>query len=128
MERNAEDTYRFEKLKEISFTTTKEYMTQSMNAPAVKQIVEGGGWDPVYMITGLKIARVPSVSLQKGKKVAAKDDLGLSQPGGIQGLEIGPNFEYANEPSVSMALEKSDDFIYGIRVKRLYFKRGLSSG
>jgi hypothetical protein len=127
-ERSAEDTYHFEQLDEISFTATKEYMTQSMNERAVKQFVEGGGWEPVYMITGLKIARGPAVSRKKGGKVATKVDLGLSQPGGIQGLEVGPNVEYANESSESVGFEKSDDFIYGIRVKRLYFKRALLSG
>ncbi|KAG4444054.1 hypothetical protein IFR05_000514 [Cadophora sp. M221] len=124
-ERTAEDTYRFEKLEEISFTATKAYMTESMNKPDVKEFVEGGGWDPVYIITGLKIARGPSVELKKGKKLAVKANLGLTHPGGVQGFDVGPKAEYETDPSSSVTFEKSDDFIYGIRVKRLYFKRGL---
>lgn len=116
---NAEDAYRFEKLEEITFTATKEYMTQSMNEQSVKDYVEGGGWDPVYMITGLKIARGPAISWQKGRKSTMKASLGLNQPNDV---------EYTSESTESWEFEKSDDFIYGIRVKRLYFKRSLLSG
>ncbi|KAJ4856002.1 hypothetical protein T069G_09370 [Trichoderma breve] len=94
------DVYHFDKLEEITFTPTKEYVTQSMNEPAVKDFVEGGGWDLVYMITGLKIVRGPEVSWQKSKNWVIKDP-----------------FKW----------EKLDDFIYGIRVKRLYFNRGVLS-
>ncbi|KAM6487413.1 hypothetical protein HDV62DRAFT_399899 [Trichoderma sp. SZMC 28011] len=95
------DVYHFDKLEEITFTPTKEYMTRSMNEPAVKNFVEGGGWEPVYMITGLKIVRRPEVSWQKSKNwVIIKD---------------------------SFKWEKLNDFIYGIRVKRLYFKRSVLS-
>ncbi|KAL7801141.1 hypothetical protein V8C43DRAFT_326254 [Trichoderma afarasin] len=95
-----EDVYHFDKLEEITFTPTKEYMTQSMNEPAVKDFVEGGGWDPVYMITGFKIVRGPTVSWQKSKNWALEE---------------------------SWKWENLDDFIYGIRVKRLYFNRGILS-
>lgn len=94
------DIYHFDKFEEITFTPTKEYMTRSMNEPAVKDFVEGGGWDPVYMITGLKIVRGPEVSWQKSKNWVTKDP-----------------FKW----------EKLNDFIYGIRLKRLYFKRGVLS-
>ncbi|OPB40281.1 hypothetical protein A0O28_0003600 [Trichoderma guizhouense] len=95
--------YRFEKLEEITFTPTKKYMTQSMNEPAVKDFVEGGGWDPVYMITGLKIVRGPTITWQKSKSWALEESWKWEK------------------------WEKCDDFIYGIRVKRLYFKRGVLS-
>ncbi|KAF4447207.1 major facilitator superfamily MFS-1 [Fusarium austroafricanum] len=126
-ERSAEDTYRIEKLEETTFTATQEYISKSMNERMVKDFVEGGGWDPVYMITGLKIARGPAVSKKRGKSSAFKANLGLTQPGGIEGLEIGPNIEHESQSSESVEFEKSDDFIYGIRVKRLSFKRGLFS-
>ncbi|KAK1763248.1 major facilitator superfamily MFS-1 [Phialemonium atrogriseum] len=124
-ERSTAHTFRFEHLDEITFTATDAYMVESMNVRDVRLFVEGGGFEPVYMVTGLKIARGPAVSMSEGRSRGVAVELGLSQSGGIEGLEVGPRFERAGDEACSVEWEKSDDFVVGIRVKRLRFKRGF---
>ncbi|KAM0449402.1 hypothetical protein ACHAPV_008862 [Trichoderma viride] len=125
--RSSSDLFKFDYIDEIAFTATKEYMLAGMNQDFVKQCVEGLGNEPVYMITGLKIARNPAVAFKMSHKAGVKMELGLKEPGGLQGFEVGPAIEHTDEVKQSLEWEKSDDFIFGFRVKRLYFKKALLS-
>ncbi|CZR58462.1 uncharacterized protein PAC_08354 [Phialocephala subalpina] len=122
-ERTANDTYQFKAFDTIYFNPTRDYLHRSMNLPDVNDFVVGSGYKPVYMITGLKIARGPAVKLKRGKSRKLKVDLGLNEPGGLTGFSVGPRFHNSEENEEEMSIEESEDFIIGIRVKRLYYKR-----
>ncbi|KAF5486221.1 hypothetical protein CGCF413_v013453 [Colletotrichum fructicola] len=127
-ETNNEDTYRFESLEEFTFTAELDYVTKSMNQRSVKEFLEiTRHKKPVYMITGIKVARKPSVSFSRNRETGATFELGLSQPGGIP-LELGPKIEHTRGTGILTEYQSADDFIFGIRVKRLRFKRRLLSG
>jgi hypothetical protein len=97
-------------------------MEESMNQKDVKDYVIGTGYDPVYMVTGLKTARGPSVKMTKSKKGTVTAELGLQQPGGLP-LELGPKFNTLKEIRTFMGFEDSTDFIIGIRARKLVYKR-----
>jgi hypothetical protein len=120
-ERTANDTYNFKGFDTIYFE--QDYLHRSMNHPDVKDFVVGFGYRPIYMVYGLKIARSPVVKMKTGRKRELKVDLGLNQPGGIQGLEVGPRIKTTVDIQDEMSFDESDDFIIGIQVKRLYYKR-----
>ncbi|KAF8859774.1 hypothetical protein BDZ45DRAFT_673106 [Acephala macrosclerotiorum] len=122
-ERTANDTYQFKALDTIYFNPTRDYLHRSINLPDVNDYVVGSGYKPVYMITGLKIARGPAVQLKIGRSRKLKMDLGLKEPGGLTGLSVGPTFHNAEENQDELLIEESEDFIIGFRVKRLYYKR-----
>ena len=93
----------------------------------VAEWVEGADFAPVYIITGLKIARCPSVSLKRSKQRDFVGQLGAQQPGGLP-LEFGPKVKVSTtEPEVEEAWEGSDDFVVGLRVNKLVYKRAWLS-
>ncbi len=63
-----EDVYRFEQLEEVSITPRPNYIRCIMVEPNVRDFVEDSGYQPVCTITGLKIARGPSVEHRRGGK------------------------------------------------------------
>ncbi|KAH6714762.1 hypothetical protein BKA61DRAFT_605795 [Leptodontidium sp. MPI-SDFR-AT-0119] len=121
-ERSAEDVYHFRSIDTIYFNPSQEYMKESMGQPDVKDHVVGSDFEPVFMVTGLKMARGPSVKMSKGRKAKVKVEVGLQQPGGVP-LEVGPKFNSEKEVRQEMGFEDSTDFIIGIRVKKLMYKK-----
>lgn len=121
-ERSAEDVYSIRNVDTIYFNPSLEYMEESMNQDDVKDHVVGSGYDPVYMVTGLKTARGPSVRMSKSKKLKGTVELGLHEPGGLP-IELGPKFNISKEKRQEMGFEDSTDFIIGIRVKKLMYKK-----
>ena len=121
-ERSAEDVYNFRSIDTIYFNPSHEYMEESMNQDDVKDHVAGSGHEPVYMVTGMKTARGPSVRMSKSRMLKGTVELGLQQPGGLP-IELGPKFSTSKEVRQEMGFEDSTDFIIGIRIKMLMFKK-----
>ncbi|KAK2752268.1 hypothetical protein CKAH01_17741 [Colletotrichum kahawae] len=121
-ERSAEDIYHFRGIDTIYFNPSQEYMEESMSKVDVKDFIVGSGYGPVFMVTGLKTARGPSVKMSKSKKWTNTVELGLQEPGGIP-IELGPKFDTSKETRQEMGFEDSTDFIIGIRVKKLMYKK-----
>jgi hypothetical protein len=121
-----EDAYTFKRLDTIYFTPTPAYLKASMNASDVADWVDGANFAPVYMVTGLKIARGPSVNMKKGKTREFSGQLGLQNPAGVP-LNVGPKLILSDGRQSEEGWEESDDFIFGIRVKKLMYKRAWLS-
>lgn len=121
-ERTDEDTYAFEGIDTIYFNPKPDYLKDSMNKKDVKEYMKGSRGEPVYIITGLKIARGPAFSSNHIKNREFKNELTVSEPGGVPidvGFKINPSSSQTNKTEV----RKSDDFIFGIRVKRLTYTK-----
>ncbi|KAF2230734.1 hypothetical protein EV356DRAFT_323763 [Viridothelium virens] len=123
MEKEEEDEYKFEGEDTIYFNPTTEYIKASMNEINVSEWIEGANFKPVYIITGLKIARGPSFNLMKKNKSETAGQLGIQQPAELP-LNIVPNFGSATEEKVREGWKHSNDFIVGVQVKKLVYKRG----
>ncbi|KAH8896008.1 hypothetical protein GQ53DRAFT_743921 [Thozetella sp. PMI_491] len=124
-ERSDEDNFSFKQLEEISFNPKMDYMRLSMAEEDVKEHIEGTGYKPVFMITGLKIAHGPAIEHKMGRKWEAKAEVGVSQLPVSVPIEAGPKVSHRREKNDSEGWEKSDDFIYGFRVKKLQYKSGV---
>ncbi|KAI9686747.1 MAG: hypothetical protein M1822_002806 [Bathelium mastoideum] len=121
-EQSQDDAYNFKRLDTIFFTPTEEYIKASMKEKDVSDWVEGSNFEPVYMVTGLKIAHGPSVKLNTTKKWDLAAQAGVQNPAGLP-LQVGPKLHPSGKQTQESAWEDSDDFIFGIRVKRLVYKK-----
>ncbi|KAH6997702.1 hypothetical protein BKA56DRAFT_565918 [Ilyonectria sp. MPI-CAGE-AT-0026] len=121
-ERSAEDVYHFRSIDTIYFNPSQEYMEESMNKDDVKDHLVGSGYGHVFMVTGLKTARGPSVRMSKSTKWKNTVKLELQQPGGLP-IKLGPKFDTSKEARQEMGFEDSTDFVIGIRVKKLMYKK-----
>ncbi|KAI8201251.1 hypothetical protein K4K48_004749 [Colletotrichum sp. SAR 10_66] len=121
-ERSVKDVYHFRSIDTIYFNPSQEYLEESMNKTDVKQYMDIFDADSLYMVTGLKTARGPSVQSSKSRKWANTVELGLQEPGGIP-IELGPKFNTSKETRQEQGFEDSADFIVGIRVSKLMYKK-----
>ncbi len=121
-QQSAEDVYRFRGIDTIYFNPSQEYVEESMSKDDVKDHMVGSGYRPVYMVTGLKTARGPSVRMSQSKMRTNTVKLGLWAPGGLP-IELGPKFSTSKEKKQEMGFEDATDFIIGIRVKKLMYKK-----
>ncbi|RFU75779.1 major facilitator superfamily mfs-1 [Trichoderma arundinaceum] len=121
-ERSDEDVYHFRGIDTIYFKPSQAYMEESMNKDAVKEHLVGSGDDHVYMVTGLKTARGPSVKMSKSHKNTFVGELGVHEPGGLP-IEFGPRFNASKEVRQEQGFEDSTDFIIGIRINKLMYKK-----
>lgn len=121
-ERTEESVYRFDAFDTVYFTPTQQYLDESMNQQDVNEHVVRTKYDPIYMITGLKIARRPSVKISKSKAVEFKFGIGLQQPE-VLPISVGSNVNASRDSRIQDGFEGSDDFVLGIRVKKLVYKR-----
>jgi len=118
-----ETEYNFNRLDTFTFTPSADYLEASMQELEVTEYVEATDWEPVYLVTGIKVAVGPSIRLTKTASTVGKVEMGLHQPAGLP-AEIGPRVGFEREGHVSEGWEASDDFIFGLRVKKLVYKRG----
>ncbi|OIW25727.1 hypothetical protein CONLIGDRAFT_708492 [Coniochaeta ligniaria NRRL 30616] len=119
--RSGEDVFHFREVYTEYFIASREYARESMGRDEVDFYVNEAE-KPVYLVTGLKTARGPSVWSAEGKSDEVKFELGLHQPGGIP-VELGPKLDSSRERRREMGFEDSDDFVVGIRVKELVYRK-----
>lgn len=118
---SSEVTYKFDSIETIYFSASTNYILEAMNKEGVREFLQGSGGKPVYMVTGLKIARSPAVSVKIGKEKVFGAGISLSQPEVIP-VDVGAKVNASVEACNAMEFTKSSDFVIGIRVKKLRYK------
>ncbi|KAF3809387.1 hypothetical protein GCG54_00011586 [Colletotrichum gloeosporioides] len=113
LETTSETTYRFKSIETTYFSANEEYICQALKEEAVQQYLNSSKSKIVYTVTGLNIARGPAASVSSSKRGEVHGEGSFSQP------ELG----VSKENTASMEFEVSSDFVTGIRVKRLRYKR-----
>ncbi|UKZ62536.1 uncharacterized protein TrAtP1_003781 [Trichoderma atroviride] len=121
-ERSTEDVYHFRSLDTIYFNPAYTYMEESMQQQDVKDYFVGSGNNHVYMVTGLKTARGPSVRMHNSFKFKASGELSLNGSANLP-VEFGPRFNTSKDTRWDHGFEGSTDFIIGIRVRKLMYKK-----
>lgn len=72
------------------------------------------------IITGMKIAREPSVNLKRGNKIGGQGQLGLNMG---DGSNIGGRGEGSKARNTTQKSEKSTDIVLAIRVRKISYKK-----
>lgn len=126
-ERTADDTYKFGRLDTIRFQPSADYLFRTMQLKQVHEYVKGSGYQcPVYMVTGIKIAHKPGVSVKSTKKQQIKAEIGVNNPGGIP-FQFGPKISNTAEVTDELEFKESTDFVIGIRWRKLFYKKSFFS-
>lgn len=121
-ETNMECEYSFRRLNTSYFSPSPAYRRVSMKELDVAEYVEATGWAPVYLVTGLKTAVEPSVKMSTSRSFAALGEAGVSEVAGLP-VNVGPHVNLQGQDQSSEGWSTSEDFIFGIRVEKLVFKR-----
>ncbi|OBT39276.1 hypothetical protein VE00_10596 [Pseudogymnoascus sp. WSF 3629] len=122
------DTYKFAGVDTEYFFPSPTYISRCMELPDVQDYLKGGNYKkPVFLITGLKVAKGVSVHLKEGTKFSAKAEIGFNNPGGTN-IKAGPRIEGTLDNSTSMSFTESSDIVVGIQCLKLHYKTGLFGG
>ncbi|KAJ4248543.1 hypothetical protein NW757_008191 [Fusarium falciforme] len=121
-ETNMECEYSFRRLDTFYFSPSPAYRRASMKELDVAEYVEATGWAPVYLVTGFKVAVQPSVKINTSRSFAALGEAGISDVTELP-VNVGPRVDFQGRDQSSEGWSTSDDFIFGIRVEKLVFKR-----
>ncbi|KAK7417848.1 hypothetical protein QQX98_004323 [Neonectria punicea] len=110
------------------FNPSPKYMDNSINLPSVKAFRKASRDRlPVFLVTGIKIARGASASIVRGKSVDSS--VQASIVGGASGLvEIEPSVRGQWTTQREMSFRGSSDFILAYRVTKLMWKKGEVKG
>jgi hypothetical protein len=104
----------------------KTYLNGVLKAAAVQEYIEAG-WGrrkPVYIITGLKIARGAKAKSSQTRGHGGALSIGLDGTALAAPVEVGPEFELQREKKTGVEWGSSDDFVFAYRISRLKLKKG----
>ena len=125
--RSQDEQLSIDNLETQYFNPSLEYMNGSMNLQPVKAFRQACRERlPVFLITGIKVARGASASIVKASSLGGTGQLGVMEP--FTGLaEIGPKGQGQWTTEHSMMFDGSSDFVLAYRVTRLRWK-GVAKG
>lgn len=82
---------------------------------------------PVYLITGLKLAWGATVSTARGRSYEGTAEGSMAAPGGLLDVEVTSKAGLTAASEVSSLFGKPADFVLGIQVQKIYYKRKFLS-
>ncbi|KAL8376133.1 hypothetical protein RB595_007310 [Gaeumannomyces hyphopodioides] len=118
------ESHRFDELQTTYFRPDDGYYAQALADPGVQAYLEVHRWrKPVYMITGIKTARVARVTTQsttqRGTEVELKTD---ATSVGVP-LEVGPDLATESTKTKGTWFGGSTDYIFAYRLTRMKPRR-----
>jgi hypothetical protein len=114
----SEDILTVERLETIAFNPTDEYVRESMQALPVKIYLEDSEYKaPVYMITGLKIARGAALESKTSKTAVTQLKIGFRIA-----AEVGPVVGVSRGTAAGISFGGSSDFVVALRVRRVKYR------
>ena len=119
-ERGDHDTYKFGSLDTLFFYPTKADYQEAVKSKGLTEYLEGSGYSPVYLITGIKTGRRPAVDLQRTRKVNAALDVSIDTGTGIS---VGPKLDASKSVVLKQGSEESTDYIWAVRVQKLSYRK-----
>ncbi|KUJ15790.1 uncharacterized protein LY89DRAFT_685729 [Mollisia scopiformis] len=116
--------YKCKDLETTYFYPDDEYIAKNIEIKRVKDWMTDTYWKkPVYMITGLKIARGMKAESKQGKSLKGKVEVGVDATM-LTGVPVsgGPKVGGGVEAKNGVSWDGSDDFIFAYRVVRIKLK------
>lgn len=110
------------RLDTFAFEPTESYINESMKDSKVRSFMRSSRFRrPVYMVTGLKVARGASSTSSTSRLVAIRDDISLV-PSGIP-VPVGEKAGYASSTDIMEKWDSSTDFIVAFKVRKIWLDR-----
>jgi hypothetical protein len=116
------DHYRIKDLETTYFSPTQAYVEEAVNKPDVRSYLKGSRYAPVYMITGVKIARGPGSEIISKRSLGREGHahFGLSVAGSPLALDAG-NMMLHQAGADNTSFGGSSDFVIGFRLAKISF-------
>ncbi len=100
-------------------------MPKSMNSAGVKNFSEAGRYKkPVYLITGLKIARGASKIGSETVGCGGKGKLGFDGTSYEVPVTVGPKVKVSSSKTNAVCFEGAEGFAFAIRLRKIKYKKG----
>ncbi|KUJ09274.1 uncharacterized protein LY89DRAFT_676086 [Mollisia scopiformis] len=124
-DRKDEEVYKCKRLETEHFQPNKKYIFDSLGDSEVKAYIEEGLWKkPVYMITGVKIARGFSVTTEKKKSNGGEGKAGVDTTSIGIPVQVGPEVKVVYTKKEKMTFKKSTDCVFAYRLIKIQSKKG----
>jgi len=119
-ETSADDTFNAKSLDTLFFYPTKVDYAEALKSTQLQEYIQAANYPSVYIITGMKIAREPSVTLKRGGHIGGQGQLGLNMGGGSN---VGLRGDGSKVRNTVQKSKKSSDMVLAIRVRKLSYRR-----
>ncbi|KAH6636430.1 hypothetical protein F5144DRAFT_179154 [Chaetomium tenue] len=124
-----EDVYTIARLETAYFYPSRSYIKQCLRLVEVKDYLDMADYkEPVYLVTGLKIARGATVSTKHGREFTSTARAHAQVPAGLADARVGAQAGVSVVSQVMSSFSTPTDFVVGVRVLKLYYKRGFFGG
>lgn len=121
------EDHRFDELQTTYFRPDDDYYAQVLSDPGVRAYLEVHRWrKPVYVITGIKIARIAKVMTQSTTERGVGVELKADATSVGVPLEVGPDLNTESTKKKGTWFGGSTDYIFAYRLTRM--KPRLSKG
>lgn len=136
-QKSDEDVYRIERLETVYFYPPRSYVQKCLQLPDVRAFHEMSGFaEPVYLVTGLKLAWGATVAAERGRSYDATAQGSIAVPAGALAPaaldaslgSLASKAQWAAASDVSSSFGKPADFVLGIQVQKIYHKREFIIG
>jgi hypothetical protein len=116
-QRKEENVYRIKKLETVYFYPQPSYIKQCVQLADIKDYLEMANYrQPVYLITGLKIAWGATISTERGRDLEGKAGADVRVPGGLVDAQVGGHAAVSSAPGILSTFGKPADFVLGVQV------------
>lgn len=117
----SEDVFKCDRLETIFFEPSPEYLKKAIQAEGVQMFLAGSRFmTPLYMVTGVKIARGGMSSSTKSDRGMA--GVNVETYAGVP-ITVGPGIEVAASWSESKSFQSRSDFVFAFRLSKLKVRR-----
>lgn len=122
-DKNTSDTFTIKQLDTTFFNPDQKYVEESMREDAVDAWMKAKSYrKPVYMITGLKVARGASMNVANTSERSGKLDLGIDLTPAAIPVRVGPVIEGSKTEEERTAFDASSDFVYAFRLRKIWYE------
>lgn len=128
-ETNRVDGYEIDKLTTTEFIPTKQYLQESIYQPDVKNWMLHNKNEPLWMITGVKIASGARFLVSRAKEKGFHFQFGFDATGLGYPVAAGPQVEAVSKVAMTESARVGEDFVFAYRLREIRYskRKGLTS-
>ncbi|KAI1453626.1 hypothetical protein F4805DRAFT_442881 [Annulohypoxylon moriforme] len=119
------EDHKFNSLETRYFLPDDEYISQALEDTGVQAYFQVHNWrKPVYLITGIKIARGASVSTESNTERSVQAELKADATGAGVPVEVGPEASWESKNKRGISYGGSTDYIFAYQLTSMKPKKG----
>jgi len=114
--------YNIPDLETTYFIPDQDYVTKAINKQKVRTFLEGSRYEPVYMITGLKIGRGPNSQVTISKSYGREGHINTGLPGSLAGFVVDTgNVTMRQAAAESVLFGGGSEIVLAYRLSKITF-------